>query len=49
MNTQLKVLTTFLSVILDNYLYAGFLDGLKKVGEGVVDVAGALPLCRATR
>lgn len=42
MNKQCKALTTFLSVILANCLYAGFLDGLKKVGEGVVDVAGGV-------
>ncbi len=42
MNKQCKALTTFLTVILANYLYAGFLDGLKKVGEGVVDVAGGV-------
>ena len=42
MNKQCKALTTFLTVILANCLYAGFLDGLKKVGEGVVDVAGGV-------
>lgn len=42
MNKQLKVLVTFLSVIAANCLYAGFLDGLKKMGEGVVDVAGGV-------
>ena len=42
MNKQRKVLITFLSVILVNCLYAGFLDGLKKVGEGVADVAGGM-------
>lgn len=40
-NMHFKILTVSLIVMVVNYLNAGFLDGLKKIGGGVVEAAGS--------